>query len=312
MTGDQQSQQKEQQRAWESQAEGNPFGEFFGGGARGGRGQFTEDVHSFWENLEDMISGGAKESRSKKGKDILVNLELSFMEAINGCQKSVAFDRIAVCSTCNGSKSRPGTGQTKCFTCGGSGRVVYRQGLMTIQMDCTACNGEGSVIKNPCSTCYGKGNTNSKVTETINVPKGVADGLKLRVARKGHYSQGGVNGDLFVNIKIRSHPYFKRDDCDIHTVNNITVAQAVLGSKIKVKTIHGDTLVTVDPGTNDGDTKKLVNQGAPKLQGSPNQKGHHYVKFKVIIPNKLTSEQKKLFETLQEIEDKPKEINYDD
>jgi molecular chaperone DnaJ len=249
-------------------------------------------------------TGGGKES--KKGRDILTNIDIQFMEAIEGCQKTVVFDRTSVCSTCNGTKARPGTGQTKCSTCGGSGKVVYRQGFMTIAMECTGCNGQGTVIRNPCTSCYGKGSTTSKVTEQINIPKGVDEGVKLRVARKGHYSQQGQNGDLFINVKIRPHTYFKRQDFDIHTVNTISISQAVLGAKIKIKTISGDAMISVEQGTNDGDVKKLANYGITKLNSSSNQRGHHFVKFKIEIPKRLNSEQKKLFEDLNKVEDKPK------
>lgn len=233
------------------------------------------------------------------------------MDSINGCQKSINFDRTSVCGTCNGSKSKPGTGPTKCSTCGGSGKVFYKQGFMSIAMDCSACGGNGSIIRNPCTTCYGKGHTNSKTSETINIPKGVNDGMNLRVARKGHYSVNGNNGDLFVKVKVRQHPYFKRENFDIHTVNNISISQAVLGDKIKIKTLNGEVLITVDSGTNDGDIKKLVNYGITKLPPNQTQKGHHFVKFKVVIPNKLNNQQKELFEKLSKIEDKPKDYSND-
>jgi molecular chaperone DnaJ len=307
VTGDQQDQ-------YNQQYGGNPFGGGFGGFGGGFTGNpsgqnagYDQSFKDFWDGIEDFFeTGGGKGSASKKGKDILSNIEISFMDSINGCQKTVNFERTSVCGTCNGSKSRPGTGPTKCSTCGGSGKVFYKQGFMSIGMECNACHGEGSVIRNPCTTCYGKGVINSKASETINVPKGVNDGMNLRVARKGHFSSGGQNGDLFVKVKVRPHPYFRRDNFDIHTVNNITISQAVLGAKVQVRTLTGDVTVTIDPGTNDGDTKKLQNYGITKLPPNQTQKGHHFVKFKIVIPTKLTSEQKELFERLNIIEEKPK------
>ena len=273
----------------------------------GGKGGFNEDSKAFWEDLEEMFTGSPKES--KRGRDILTNIEISFMEAIEGCQKSVSFERVSVCTTCNGSKARPGTGQTKCSTCSGSGKVFYRQGFMTIGMECTNCNGLGTVIKNPCSHCFGKGTNTTKISEQITIPKGVNDGVKLRVSRKGHFSSSGQNGDLFVNIKTKPHAYFNRQEYDIHTIQNISISQAVLGSKIKIKTISGDTLITIDQGTQDGDVKKLNNFGVQKLN-STSQRGHHYVKFKVVVPTKLDSNLRGLFEKLSEYEEKPK--NYSD
>ena len=106
------------------------------------------------------------------------------MEAIHGCQKTVSFERVSVCSTCNGTKCRPGSAPTQCSTCGGSGKMFYKQGFMSIAMECNACNGEGSTIRNPCMTCYGKGYTNVAVKETINIPKGVNDNMNLRLHKK--------------------------------------------------------------------------------------------------------------------------------
>jgi molecular chaperone DnaJ len=181
------------------------------------------------------------------------------MEAIQGCQKTVAFDRISVCTTCNGTKCRPGTSPAQCTTCGGSGKVFYKQGFMSIAMECGACNGEGSSIKTPCTACHGKGHINTQVKENINIPKGVDDNMNLRLQKKGHFSSNGQHGDLYVKVKIKPHTYFKREQFDIYTTNYITVSQAVLGAKLKVKTLYGDVSVNVDPGTNDGDTKKLLN-----------------------------------------------------
>jgi len=106
------------------------------------------------------------------------------MEAINGCQKIISVDRVSVCSACNGSKCRPGSSPTQCTTCGGSGKMLYKQGFMSIAMECTGCNGEGSIIKNPCGICNGKGNTNVSVKETINIPKSVDDNMNLRLQKK--------------------------------------------------------------------------------------------------------------------------------
>jgi molecular chaperone DnaJ len=181
------------------------------------------------------------------------------MEAIQGCQKQVAFDRVSICSTCTGSKCKPGTSPAQCTTCGGSGKVFYKQGFMTIAMDCAGCNGEGFSIRNPCMTCYGKGYTNTQAKESINIPKGVDDNMNLRLQKKGHYSTNGQNGDLYVKVKIKPHAYFKREQFDIYTTNYISVSQAVLGAKLKIRTLYSDVQVTVDPGTNDGDTKKLLN-----------------------------------------------------
>jgi molecular chaperone DnaJ len=141
----------------------------------------------FWEGIDEFFGSAGKTEKTRKGKDIITNVEISFMESIQGCQKTVSFDRVTVCSTCNGSKCRPGSSPSTCTTCGGSGRVNYKQGFMTIQMECTACSGEGNTIRNPCMTCYGKGYTNSNAKENVTIPKGVDDNMNLRLQKKVTY-----------------------------------------------------------------------------------------------------------------------------
>jgi molecular chaperone DnaJ len=142
----------------------------------------------FWEDLDEFFGAATqskgKQEKSKKGRDIIVSLDISFMDAIHGCQKDVQFERVSVCSGCNGTKCKSGTSPTYCSTCGGSGRMNYKQGFMNIQMECNACNGEGKTIRNPCLKCYGKGQTNVTVKETINIPKGVDDNMNLRMQKK--------------------------------------------------------------------------------------------------------------------------------
>jgi molecular chaperone DnaJ len=276
----------------------DPFGGGYGAYNANKGGNFKD----FWEDLDSFFTGGEGE-KSKKGRDIITNIEISFMEAINGCQKTVGFERTSVCSTCNGTKCKPGSAPIQCGTCAGSGKVFYKQGFMSIAMDCTSCNGQGNTIRNPCMTCHGKGFTNISNKENVNVPKGVSDAMNLRLQKKGHYSTNGQHGDLYVKIKVKPHPYFKREQFDIYTTNFITVTQAVLGAKIKIRTLYGEAVVNVDPGTNDGDTKKLINYGITKLAPNQNQKGNHFVKFKIVIPNKLNDQQKKVYDELSKVED---------
>lgn len=173
----------------------DPFGYGFENVNTNGTG-FKE----FWEDLDDFFGasqGKGRPEKSKKGRDVIVSIEISFMEAIHGCQKEVQFERVSVCSACNGSKCKPGTSATNCSTCGGSGRVLYKQGFMSVQMECSSCNGEGKSIRNPCLKCYGKGQTNTTVKETINIPKGVDDNMNLRMQKKvSEYFKKKLNRDI--------------------------------------------------------------------------------------------------------------------
>ena len=130
-----------------------------------------------------------------------------------------------------------------------------------IQQVCGNCDGAGSVIRNPCTSCRGKGITHESVKETINIPKGVDNGVNLRVSKKGNAGLGGPAGDLMIQVKVKTHPYFKRDGSDIHTELFLSIADAVLGSEVKVKTLYGDIRMKVDPGTQHNEKKKISNYG---------------------------------------------------
>lgn len=196
-----------------------------------------------------------------KGKDIVIVVEIDFMEAINGTQKSVQFGRTDICGTCKGTRAKPGTGESKCGACAGAGFQTVRQGPFMIQQVCGNCDGAGAVIRNPCTTCRGKGIVHESVKETINIPKGVDNGVNLRVSKKGNAGLGGPAGDLMIQVKVKPHPYFKRDGSDIHTDLFISIADAVLGSEVKVKTLYGDIRMKIDSGTQHNEKKKISNYG---------------------------------------------------
>ena len=190
-----------------------------------------------------------------------MNMEIDFMEAVNGVSKTVSFGRTDVCNTCKGSGSKPGTSPSTCGACGGQGFQTIQQGPFMIQQVCGVCDGTGRVIRTPCITCRGKGTTHGQVKETINVPKGVDTGVNLRVSKKGHAGRGGPHGDLIVNVKVRPHNYFKREGSNIHTDLYLSISQAVLGSEIKVKTLYGDVKIKLPPGTQHEEQKKIANYG---------------------------------------------------
>lgn len=265
-----------------------------------------DDFKKFWNGMEEFF-GGSNSNEANKGKDINAFLELSFLESVEGTQKTLTFERTVICSSCNGSKCKPGTSPTKCGACSGSGKIFFKQGNLNVAMDCSVCNAEGAIIKEPCNTCHGKGLINTKASETLNTPKGISDGMNIRVGKKGHCSYGGINGDLFIKIKVTSHPIFKRTNFDIHSECKISITQAVLGAKLKIKTLYGETPIVIEAGTNDGEIKKLPNYGITKLPPNQTEKGHHYVKIKIAIPNKLSPIQKDAYVKLSEVEDKVEE-----
>ena len=213
-----------------------------------------------------MFSGGGSReggrrgsSVSHKGSDIAINLELDFMEAVEGAQKTVTFSRTDTCKTCNGTKAKPGTSPSTCGGCGGQGFQTIRQGPFMIQQVCGNCDGKGQVNRSPCITCRGRGNTTNQVKETVEIPKGVDTGVNLKVSKKGNAGDGGPNGDLIIHVKVRSHPTFKREGHNVHTDLQLSIAQAILGDTVTVPTLSGETNLKIPAGTQHGTQMKIAN-----------------------------------------------------
>eukprot|EP00357_Protocruzia_adherens_P006500 CAMPEP_0115015896 /NCGR_PEP_ID=MMETSP0216-20121206/27072_1 /TAXON_ID=223996 /ORGANISM="Protocruzia adherens, Strain Boccale" /LENGTH=488 /DNA_ID=CAMNT_0002386165 /DNA_START=152 /DNA_END=1618 /DNA_ORIENTATION=+ len=291
------------------------FGDFGGfGGAGGfwenagpfggaGQGDFEEMFSDFHEFFDRMGGGQGTGRKAHKGQDIFVQLELGFMEAVSGATKEIRVKKKATCETCNGNKCKPGTAPSKCYTCGGRGTVHYRQGPMTVAVACNKCQGTGTTIKHPCPQCKGAGFAHKTATEAVQIPKGVNTGQNLRLSQKGHYSEtGGPSGDLMIKILVKDHPYFRRENYDIHTDYWLTLSQAVLGGQVNVKTLDGNVKVNLPAGVAHGDRQKLKNQGITRLPPNQTQKGHHIINFKLKVPSNLSTEQRALFEDLSSLE----------
>ena len=280
-------------------AEGFNFNDFFGGGNAGqGKGNPFEGMFDEMFGFSD-----AKSNKPKKGIDVVVQLEIDFMEAINGCTKEVQYRVKDTCSTCKGTKCKPGTHAEKCSQCKGSGFVSYRQGPMMIQMQCPGCAGEGQAIKNPCTACKATGVGYRTMKQSVSIPKGINTGLNLRVADKGNLGDNnGPPGDLVIKMVVKPDSFFKREEFDIYTEQPLTISQAVLGTKLDVKTLTGFKTIQVKPGTVHGSKHRLVGEGVTRCDRNNNSKGDHYVVFSVTIPNSLTPEQKTVFESLKNIE----------
>eukprot|EP00359_Climacostomum_virens_P004596 CAMPEP_0204903082 /NCGR_PEP_ID=MMETSP1397-20131031/4041_1 /ASSEMBLY_ACC=CAM_ASM_000891 /TAXON_ID=49980 /ORGANISM="Climacostomum Climacostomum virens, Strain Stock W-24" /LENGTH=397 /DNA_ID=CAMNT_0052071665 /DNA_START=998 /DNA_END=2191 /DNA_ORIENTATION=+ len=302
MTGDEQE-----------QAGAAGFGGFdFGGfnpfaGFRQGPGQ-SPNFEDMFSDFKDFFEQGREEKRNVRGDDIMLSLELPFMDAIRGTQKTIKVERRVNCGTCKGSKVKPGTSPSKCTTCNGRGVQFIQKGPMSIQMTCGKCKGQGTYNPHVCTACGGQGTTTSTATETLNIPAGVNTGQNLRMASKGHASSNGGNpGDLLIRVDVQRHPFFKREGHDIHTDVELSIAQAVLGTQIDVETIHGTQKITVDPGTQSGDKKRISNYGVPHMPPHNTKRGDHYVNLKVKIPTTLTPQQKELYRQIAEEEQKSTE-----
>ena len=276
----------------------------YGAGGFGGFGGFDDLGDIFGE-----FFGGGRSSRSqqhnapRRGENVMSHLELTFEEAAFGCEKEVATQRIENCSTCNGSGSSDGQVET-CSQCGGRGQVRTVQNFMGMQMQstttCPQCSGRGKVIKNPCNTCKGKGKVRKTNRVKVKIPAGVDHGQSVRVRGEGCVgSNGGVNGDLLVEIFIKRHPIFTREDFDVLCEVPISFTQAALGAKIQVPTIDGKVEYDIPEGTQTGREFVLRDKGIPEV-GNSRRRGNHRFTVVVETPTKLTKEQKELLRQLDE------------
>ncbi len=265
---------------WTSMDFSDIFGEFFG-----------------------FATGASRQRQNapRRGADLSYAVSLAFEEAIFGVEKEIEITRDEVCSTCRGKGAEPGTTVTKCSTCGGRGEVrqVHQTflGSMVQVVTCPTCNGRGEVINTPCHTCHGRGLERKTVKKTISIPGGVDNGNQVRLAGEGQPGvNGGPNGNLYIEIKVKQHKFFKRKGNDLLLDLNINVAQATLGADIEVPTIDGTAKLTIPAGTQPGKVFTLRGKGSPSVRSSG--RGDQLVIVNVEVPSRLNPEQRKLFEQL--------------
>lgn len=282
------------------------FGGGFGGGFAG-FGDFGDIFSEFFGGGSSAGSRGAGQNAARRGENIMTSLELTFEEAAFGCEKEVTTPRIENCPKCNGSGSADGVIET-CSQCHGTGQVRTVQNFMGMQMQstspCPACSGRGKIIKNPCTTCKGKGKVRRNNKVKVKIPAGVDAGQSVRVRGEGSVGvNGGPNGDLLVEIYIKRHPIFTRDNRDVLCEVPITFTQAALGATIQVPTLDGKVEYQIPEGTQTGKEFILRDKGIPEVN-NPRRRGNHRFTVVVETPTHLTREQKELLRKLDETIDK--------
>lgn len=279
----------------------------FGGGFEGFGGFSADDIDlsSIFGDLfgGGMFGGGGRSSRRnrpQKGEDSLVNVDLTFEEAVFGCKKTINVDLDTECDQCSG---KGGTGEETCSTCGGRGRVVSQKttmfGVFQSETTCPTCKGTGKTFKNTCHKCNGKGHFMKNKDIEVTVPEGVDNGHQMKITGKGGAGyNGGPNGDIYLEFRVKDHPLFERKENDIYVEVPITITDAVLGCKKEVPTLTGSVILTIDAGTQSGDQLRLRGKGVKDPTSS--KKGDMYVVINVVIPSKLDRNQKNLFKELAE------------
>lgn len=251
--------------------------------------------------------GGNSGSRKTRGRDKVMRVNLTFEEAVFGTNKDINLDVHEECEECHG---KGGFDETTCETCHGTGTVTAEQrtifGAFMTKTTCPKCSGKGKAYKKSCSKCSGSGKVKKNKTISVKVPAGVDTGNQQRISGYGELGSAG-NGDLYLEYYVSSHPIFERDNCDIYLELPITITEAVLGCKKEIPTITGSVKLTIEAGSNTGDKLRLRGKGIEDLHSY--HKGDMYVILNVIIPNKITKEQKKLFEQLSKTDLETKEFD---
>lgn len=265
---------------------GSIFEDFFGG--------------SFGFNFGG--SSRRNSARPQKGEDSLIKINLSFDEAVFGCKKSISLVLNEECDKCSG---KGGFHEETCKTCGGKGRVISQQnslfGTFQTQTTCPECRGEGKTFKETCNNCRGTGHVKANKDLIITVPEGIDNGMQQRISGKGGAGyNGGSNGDIYIEYSVKEHDLFERDNEDIYLEVPLTIAEATLGTKKEIPTLNKPVRLEVKPGTQNMDKVKLKGQGIKNVNSTG--KGDMYVVFNVVIPTKLTRQQKDLMKELSETE----------
>ena len=265
---------------------------------------------SFGSGFGSSFFGGGRRnsSRAVRGSDRLMRVDLAFEEAAFGCKKTINVDFYDECSECNG---KGGKGEKTCSTCHGTGTVTSEQntlfGSFMTRTTCPNCKGKGKTYESTCSNCRGTGKVKENKDLEVKIPAGVDTGNRLRLAGKGDSgSNGGSNGDLYLEFRVRDHEIYERDGNDIYLELPVTITEAVLGAKKEIPTLYGNVKLSIPEGSNTGDKHRLKGKGIEDLHSGA--KGNMYVVINVIIPDKIDRKQKKLFEELSETDLKTKEF----
>jgi molecular chaperone DnaJ len=277
---------------------GGQGGPFAGGGQAGGFGGI--DLGDIFGGMFGRGGGRGAQPQAVRGRDLETEVSLTFDQAINGTQISVTVPKQSHCPTCHGSGAEPGTAPTTCPRCEGRGVEAQGQGFFSISQPCPQCGGAGRIIEDPCPTCGGSGLTQQSKRYKVNVPAGVKDGTRIRLAGKGEDGpRGGPAGDLYVTTRVASSPVFKRlDDGNLEVTVPITVPEAVRGGTIEVPTLNGTKRIRVSPGTKHGTIQRLRGEGPPKPKGA----GHGDIRYRleIAIPAELSEEQSEAVDKLAE------------
>lgn len=269
------------------------------GGGHGGFGGFGDVFEDIFENIFSGGRGQGRQSRGQRGSDLQFNVQLSLEEAALGKDIEITVPRHGSCTTCEGSGAKKGTTPKSCETCNGIGQVRIQQGFFSIQQTCPSCHGEGQIISDPCNSCHGQGRIRESKKLTVKIPAGVDNGDRVRLGGEGEAgSHGGGPGDLYVQINVKKHSIFERQDNDLHCEVPISFIIAALGGSIEVPTLEGRVTLKIPAETQTGKVFRLRSKGMKSVRGYA--QGDLLCKVVVETPVNLSREQKDLLTQLQD------------
>jgi molecular chaperone DnaJ len=277
-------------------------GGFDPGSFRGGFGGVGDILSDLFGGVGGRAGGGSRTPRPERGRDLETEVHVSFDQAMEGAQVPVSVPLSAPCPTCRGTGARPGTAPKVCPRCQGRGVEAESQGLFSISQPCRECGGTGAVIEDPCPTCQGSGRTRQVKRYRVNIPAGVRDGSRVRLAGKGEAGpRGGPPGDLYVVTRVGESPVFTRKGENVEVEVPITIPEAIRGATIEVPTLAGTKRIRVPPGTQHGTIQRLRGEGPPKLNGRG--RGDIHYRLMIDVPRSLSREQREAVDDLAAVMD---------
>jgi molecular chaperone DnaJ len=284
------------------------------GNGAGFGAEFGTTFSDLFEGIFGMSGAGrGRGSGRERGADLRYNMEITLQEAFVGKNAQIRIPTSVICEACSGSGAKAGTKPKACAMCGGQGRVRHAQGFFTLERTCPNCHGRGQSIDSPCGSCAGSGRVTRERTLSVNIPPGVEDGTRIRLAGEGEAGvRGGPPGDLYIFLSMAAHPFFQREGADLHCRVPVSMVTASMGGDIEVPTIDGaKSKVKIPEGTQSGRRFRLQSKGMPILR--QRQHGDMYVQVVVETPQKLTKKQRELlveFDRLSSIETQPESSGF--
>ncbi|HET7338134.1 MAG TPA: molecular chaperone DnaJ [Candidatus Dormibacteraeota bacterium] len=291
--------------------------DLFGHSAVGAGGPAVDFSDMPFADIFDTFFGGgfgarARRQQSNRGDDLRYDLTITFDEAFTGAEKQIDVVRLASCEHCSGTGAEPGTSQETCPGCGGAGQIRRAAqsffGQVVTTVTCPTCGGAGRILKNPCQQCRGQGRTQKSKRLAVKIPAGVDTGSQIRISGEGESGlRGGPAGDLYVVLRVKTHPELARHEQDVVFDLRVNMVQAALGDRIEIPTLEGTVEIAIPAGTQNGQSFRLPGRGMPDVRGG--RRGDQYVVVQVVVPKDLNAEQKALLRKVGGLTGKPEKVS---